>query len=109
MASSAYRTAPAHERGPDDERMDRKILVLKAVAHPVRLGIVRVLAARPTHVGALAEVLGVAQPVVSQQLRVLRMSGLVSSEPHEGLAIYTLREPQLRVLLNCIDNCCRET
>jgi ArsR family transcriptional regulator, zinc-responsive transcriptional repressor len=86
--------------------MDRKILVLKAVAHPVRLGIVATLAQSPTHVGALAEALGVPQPVVSQQLRVLRMSGLVSPEPRDGFVVYRLREPHLRSLLSCIESCC---
>jgi ArsR family transcriptional regulator len=87
--------------------MDRKMLVLKAVAHPVRLGIIGALAVTPAHVGALAEALGVAQPAVSQQLRLLRMSGLVSCERRSGLSVYTLREPQLRVLLSCIESCCR--
>jgi DNA-binding transcriptional ArsR family regulator len=88
--------------------MDRKIVLLKSVAHPIRLAIVSMLAVGPRHVGALGAELGVAQPIVSQQLRVLRMSGVVSVERHDGLAIYSLREPQLRVLLSCIESCCRE-
>ncbi len=88
--------------------MNRKVVLLKSVAHPIRLGILSMLAREPTPVGALAAGLDIPQPIVSQQLRVLRMTGVVSVERHAGLAIYSLRDPQLRVLLNCIENCCRE-
>jgi len=79
--------------------------VLKAIAHPVRLRIVDVLAREPTHVTALAERLDVKQPIVSQQLRILRAQGLVESRRTNGLMVNELAEPELRQLLACMRNC----
>lgn len=79
--------------------------MLKALGHPVRLQIVAVLCEQDTHVGALAERIGVTQSVVSQQLGILRMRGLVASTREAGLAVYRLAEPRLRQLIACMEGC----
>jgi ArsR family transcriptional regulator len=90
----------------DDARFAaRAAEVLKAIAHPVRLRIVDVLASESTHVSALAERLNVKQPIVSQQLRILRAQGLVESRRTNGLVVNELAEPGLRQLLACMRNC----
>ena len=81
--------------------------ILKAVAHPTRLRIAALLSEGDTHVGAMAERLGINQPIASQQLRILRMQGLVESTWVNGLAIYRLKETHLVQLISCITNCCR--
>ena len=108
MPQSEYPADGPARLGSASDRTNRKVVLLKSVAHPVRLGILSTLARGPTHVGALAAALDIPQPIVSQQLRVLRLTGVVSVDRHDGFAVYSLREPQLRVLLNCIENCCRE-
>ena len=52
--------------------------LLKALASPVRLGIVRELADGGRRVHELVDALGVSQPLVSQHLRVLRAYGIVA-------------------------------
>ena len=53
----------------------------KAVAHPVRLQIVRLLSSRTTCVcGEIVELLPLAQSTVSEHLRVLKEAGLVKGE-----------------------------
>lgn len=79
--------------------------ILKAIAHPLRLRIVAILSEGDAHVGALAERLEVKQPIVSQQLRILRMRGLVEAKRDNGLAVYHLAEPHLRNLLSCVHGC----
>lgn len=60
---------------PDDERL---AAWLKALAHPARLRIVDVLAARGTCIcGEIVEVLPLAQATVSQHLKVLKDAGIV--------------------------------
>ena len=81
--------------------------MLKAIAHPVRLRIVAVLVEGDAHVGALAERLGINQPIVSQQLRILRMRGLVRAERTNGLAVYRLTQPHLADMLGCVQSCLR--
>ena len=58
--------------------------VTKALGHPTRLRIVALLCEGDMHVGSLAEALGSPQAIVSQQLRILRMSGLVSVARVDG-------------------------
>ena len=53
--------------------------VLKSLAHPRRLLIMRRLDEGPCEVGALAGELGISQPNLSQHLAVLRATGLVDA------------------------------
>ncbi|MGW7417963.1 ArsR/SmtB family transcription factor [Streptomyces sp. NPDC054863] len=55
-------------------------VLLKALGHPVRLGIMRALAERPeTCACDFTELFAVSQPTISQHLKVLREAGLVST------------------------------
>jgi DNA-binding transcriptional ArsR family regulator len=79
--------------------------VLKALAHPERLRIVAALSEEEQTVTSLAARLGLPQAVVSQQLRILRMSGLVEPFRAQGRARYRLGEPRLRHMLECLEGC----
>ena len=79
--------------------------VLKALAHPARLRIIAALCEGEESVGGLAARLGLAQAIVSQQLRILRMSGLVAAERSGGFARYHLAQPRLRQLVDCLEGC----
>ncbi len=83
--------------------------VLKALAHPTRLRIVAVLCDGEESVGALAERLGLPQAIVSQQLRILRMSGLVAVERTGAFSRYRLAQPRLRQLVDCLEGCHADT
>ncbi len=89
-----------------ERRLGHRVKLLKAVAHPIRLCIVDVLAHGPSHVGAIADALDVPQAIVSQQLRILRMTGVVEARRERGLAVYRLAERHLKDLLRCMDRCC---
>jgi ArsR family transcriptional regulator len=82
--------------------------ILKALAHPARLRIVAALGEGRVSVGDLARRLDLAQAIVSQQLRILRMEGLVESERSGGYALYALAEPRLKALLKCLEKCPRD-
>ena len=82
--------------------------ILKAMAHPLRLQIVSILAEDETHVNAMAKELGMGQAVISQQLRILRMRKLVTSSRRDGFSVYRLNEPHLLTMLNCINGWLQE-
>lgn len=71
---------------------DPDITLLQAVADPVRLSIVRQLAAQPDAVCAcdFTECCTVSQPTVSHHLRVLREAGVVTTERHGTYIYYRL-------------------
>ena len=72
----------------------------RALAHPVRIRILELLVKGDRSVQELQEALGLEQPVVSQQLAVLRASQLVSGRK-EGVSVrYAVRDPLIGTLLD---------
>ena len=52
--------------------------VLQALAHPVRLGVIEILAGGEKTCTQLHEALGCSQSLMSQQLKILSQQGLIS-------------------------------
>jgi len=77
-----------------------KAAFFKALAHPVRIRILELLVRGDRSVQELQEALGVDQPVVSQQLGVLRTSNIVVGRK-EGVSVrYAVRDPLVGELLD---------
>jgi DNA-binding transcriptional ArsR family regulator len=77
--------------------------LLKALAAPVRLGIVRELAGGGKRVHELVSALGVSQPLVSQHLRVLRAHRIVTARRQAREIEYTLADEHVaHIVLDAI-------
>ena len=101
-------TGPQEERvmeGLEPKKQKRIVEILKAAGHPVRLGIIVALCEAEANVTTLAERVGATQTIVSQQLRILRMSGLVDVERVGGYAVYRVAEQRLPRLVACMVQC----
>jgi len=72
---------------------------MQALATPSRVRILSRLGVGPCPVGVLADEIGMGQPAVSQQLRVLRHLGLVVGERDGRSVIYALHDDHVRALL----------
>lgn len=81
--------------------------MLKAIAHPLRLRIIGLLCLGDRTVSDMITALDAAQATVSQQLRILRMAGLVDVARTGGFATYRIAEPRLHELVRCIEGCHR--
>lgn len=88
--------------------------VLKAMAHPVRLGVIEVLASGERTVTELYEVLGCSQSMMSQQLKILCQQKLVDIRKEgtqkycslcnrDFLKVFTCMHTHLRKYLNFMD------
>jgi DNA-binding transcriptional ArsR family regulator len=76
-----------------------KAAFFKALAHPVRIRILEALVRGERSVQELQETLGLEQPVVSQQLSVLRANRIVVGRK-EGVSVrYGVRDPLVANLL----------
>jgi ArsR family transcriptional regulator len=63
---------------PDDETL---AILAKALAHPARIRILRVVSAQHTCItGDIVDEVGLAQSTVSEHLRILREDGLLQGE-----------------------------
>ena len=100
------KTRPSSVADPEQD-CSRVVQILKAIAHPLRLRIVAILCNEDQHVSGLSSELDVNQAIISQQLRILRMSGLVETSRRDGFAVYRLAEPRIKTLIRCVENCCR--
>jgi ArsR family transcriptional regulator, arsenate/arsenite/antimonite-responsive transcriptional repressor len=81
---------------PDDETLAQ---LAKALGHPARVRILRLLAARRTCVtGDVVAELPLAQSTVSEHLRILREAGLVQSTPDGTRTAYCVSASGLAAL-----------
>ena len=78
---------------------EAKADLFKALAHPVRVRVLELLAEREHTVGELAEATGLELSHLSQQVSVLRRAGIVDSRRVRSSVICVLRDPQTAELL----------
>lgn len=71
----------------------------KALAHPLRIRILELLAEGDKNVNELQTLIGSEGSSVSQQLTVLRAKNIVSGTKEGNKVIYTLRDPMIVELL----------
>ncbi|QUH03258.1 helix-turn-helix transcriptional regulator [Saccharopolyspora erythraea] len=81
------------------------VAMLRAIAHPTRLSIVRRLAVEPeTCACDFTEVFGVSQPTVSQHLKVLRDAGLVTASRRGTNICYSVRAGAVDALAEVVES-----
>ena len=79
-----------------DEELPGEMDVLRALAHPVRWGILQRLAAEPGICACdFTEFFDVSQPTISVHLKVLREAGLVTSKRIGTTICYSIAPDQL--------------
>src|ERR1700758_2560360 len=89
--------------GRPDPSLEAASELLRALASPVRRVIVRELAAQGMAVPELVAALGVSQPLVSQHLRVLRTSRIVTARRHAREIRYPLTDEHVaHIVLDAI-------
>jgi len=76
-----------------------KAQFFKALAHPIRIRILEILVKREVRVQDLQRVLGLDQPIVSQQLARLRATGIVTSRKEGTTTFYGVADPEMAELL----------
>lgn len=89
------RPAPGPEAIRDDATLVAAGELLRALSAPVRIAIVLQLRAAQRCVHELVEALGVAQPLISQHLRVLKAAGVVRGDRHGREVVYRLVDEHL--------------
>lgn len=73
-----------------DSSLSEAAELFRALAAPVRVGLLVELSHEERCVHDLVDALGVAQPLVSQHLRILRGAGLVTSRRRGREVVYSL-------------------
>src|SRR4030095_4177478 len=81
------------------ELQSLKAQFFKALAHPIRIRILEILVKGEARVQDLQRVLGLDQPIVSQQLDRLRATGIVVSRKEGTTTFYGVADPEMADLL----------
>lgn len=76
--------------------------VLRAMGHPVRLGVLDTLRDGPMTVGDLHRALGCSQSMMSQQLRTLEYHGLIASHKEGTQKYCALRNRDVLNMIECL-------
>lgn len=87
---------------------ERKTLIFKALANPVRLEIIDFLAGGEKCVCEIAKVLDYEQPHISKNLLKLKEAGLISQRKEGQNVYYSLQFGCMREFLNCLDTALSE-
>jgi DNA-binding transcriptional ArsR family regulator len=78
---------------------DGPVEQFKAVAHPTRFAILQALGGAERNVGEIESATGIGQPLLSQQLSVLRKAGLVKTRRDAKLVYYRIDQHAVDGLL----------
>lgn len=82
---------------------DTSAHILKILGHPLRLKIVAGLVRQPKCVKDIWGCLGLPQAVISQQLAMLKASGIIEGRRHGVEMHYTVIDPLAKVLVDFIE------
>jgi ArsR family transcriptional regulator len=83
----------------DDPAIKRSSAIAKALGHPARIAILKLLSQRTTcFCGDITEVLPLAQSTVSQHLKALKSAGLITGEVEGVRTCYCLNPDGIKEL-----------
>jgi ArsR family transcriptional regulator len=88
------------------EKLERIASILKTVAHPLRLGIVHLLEQHPQlSVSQICERLDSEQSLTSHHLQTMRLKGILSVQREGRSMLYSLKERELSMIIECLEHC----
>ena len=88
------------------EKLERIAFILKTVAHPLRLGVIHLLEQYPRlSVSEICEKLGSEQSLTSHHLQNMRLKGILSVKREGRSMMYSLKERDVSLIIECLENC----
>jgi len=98
MQTSTRVPGLAKDQPADSDLADEDIaLIAKALSHPARIQIIRLLLSKKPCIGGdIVDVVGLAQSTVSEHLRILKASGVIIGEITRPRVCYSLNLPRLQ-------------
>jgi len=93
------RTQELHTLSAPSLGNEKLATLAKALGHPARLGVIRMLHERQTCIGCdIVDEIGLAQSTTSEHLRILRTAGIIAGEVEGPRVCYSLSAETLEPL-----------
>ena len=90
------------------ENLEKAAIMLKAIAHPIRLSIVGALEdGIKLTVSEIHKQLGIEQSTASHHLGILKDRGVLVSKREGKNTWYYLKHKNLKTILSCVSDCCQ--
>jgi len=90
----------------DSNRLDMAAHMLKAIAHPMRIAILKHLeGGKKLTVTEIHELLGIEQSTTSHHLGILRDKGVLCSKREGKNTFYYLKYEVLSQIVDCLETC----
>lgn len=89
----------------DNEKMERASEIFKGFGNPIRIKIIDALAKKNLRVMELSELLGYSQPIISQQLKILKSAGIVRRIRENQTYQYSLTDTHYSDMIKCMSGC----
>jgi DNA-binding transcriptional ArsR family regulator len=88
------------------ENLEKAAFILKTIAHPTRLAIIDLLNKHDQlPVNEVSRLLNIEQSVISHHLINMRTRGLLKTTKNGSSIIYSLKEPNLMQIMDCVNHC----
>jgi DNA-binding transcriptional ArsR family regulator len=90
----------------DLDRLETAATMLKAIAHPMRIAILKNLeGGKRLTVTEIHELLGIEQSTTSHHLGILKDKGVLVSRRDGKNTYYSLKHENLKNIINCVSMC----
>ena len=100
----AVKLPSRHSSSPDRDESKSLALLAKALAHPARVGIVRLLHEKQACIGCdIVDEIGLAQSTTSEHLRILKSAGIITGEIERPRICYSLNPATLEPLSHFLE------
>lgn len=87
-------------------KLEKVAFILKTIAHPLRLGIIHLLEQHlRLSVSEICEHLDSEQSLTSHHLQNMKLKGILSSKKDGRKVLYSLKERQVSLIIECLENC----
>lgn len=88
------------------QKLENAAVMLKAIAHPIRISIVGMLdAGKKLCVTEIHEALKIEQAVASHHLSILKGKGVLNVEKQGKHCYYSLKHERLSQIIDCVNKC----
>ncbi len=95
----AVKIRKAHTLSTPPQENEKLAALAKALGHPARLGVIRMLHERQTCIGCdIVDEVGLAQSTISEHLRILKAAGIITGEVASPRVCYSLNTEALEPL-----------
>jgi len=89
----------------DSEKIEKASEIFKGFGNPVRIRIIDALIDRNLRVMELSDLLEFPQPIISQQLKILKSVGIVHRIREKHSYRYGLIDPLFSEMIKCVKGC----